>query len=127
MNYKLAGSAISGVVLAGTVIYLSFLVGDDARATALNLLVVVFGLALGWLLGILVSPYSTKEEQKFSEYAKVFGVFASGYLVAKTDQVIATLLHPDFVLDFIHGFRLLAFLVSLILGLVITFVFRQYG
>ncbi|MCI0513786.1 hypothetical protein L0128_11275 [candidate division KSB1 bacterium] len=97
------------------------------QSIALNLLLVVFGLALGWLLGILVSPYSSREAKKCSEYAKVLGVFVSGYLVAKIDPVIAALFNPTFVLDFIPGFRLIAFLVSLTIGLLITFVFRQYS
>jgi hypothetical protein len=127
MNYKLIGSATTGLVLGGTVTYLSFALGEDFNASALNLLIVVLGLALGWLLGILLSPYSGAEEKKFSEYAKAFGVFASGYLVAKVDKVIEALFQPDFILDSIHGFRVMAFVAALIIGLVVTFIFRRYG
>lgn len=127
MNYKLIGSATTGLVLGGTVTYLSFALGEDFKASALNLLIVVLGLALGWLLGILLSPYSGTEEKMFSEYAKAFGVFASGYLVGKVDKVIEELFQPDFILDSIHGFRVMAFVAALIIGLLVTFIFRRYG
>lgn len=127
MNYKLFGSVIAGLAMGGSVTYLSYMVGDDYKASALNLLIVILGLALGWLLGILLSPYSDVEEKKFTEYAKAFGVFASGYLVGKVDKVIEALFQPDFVLESVHGFRVMSFLAALIISLVLTFIFRRYG
>jgi len=127
MNYKLTFSAISAAVLGGTVVYLSLVVGEDAKASSLNLLIVVLGLSIGWLFGILLSPYSETEEKKFTDYAKAFGVFASGYLIGKVDKVLEELLKPDFILDSVHGFRVMAFAAAFIVGLVITFVFRRYG
>ena len=113
-NYKLIGSAAAGLALGGVVTYLSYAMGDDFKASSLNLLIVVLGLALGWLLGILLSPYSEREEKKFSEYAKV-------------DKVIEALFQPDFILDSVHGFRVMSFIAALIISLVFTFVFRRYG
>jgi len=127
MNYKLVGSAAAGLALGGTVTYLSYAMGDDFKASSLNLLIVVLGLALGWLLGILLSPYSETEEKKFTEYAKAFGVFASGYLVGKVDKVIEALFQPDFIIDSVHGFRVMSFLAAVIISLVFTFIFRRYG
>ncbi len=127
MSYKLFGSAVTGVVLGGTVTYFSYSVGDDFKASALNLLIVVLGLSLGWLLGILLSPYSGAEEKKFTEYAKAFSIFASGYLVGKVDKVIEALFQPDFILESVHGFRIMSFLAALIISLVMTFIFRRYG
>ena len=84
-------------------------------------------MSLGWLFGILLSPYSNDEGKKFTQYAKAFGVFASGYLVGKVDKVIEKMLEPDFILNSDHGFRVMAFMASVIIALVITFVFRRYG
>jgi hypothetical protein len=127
ISYKLIGSSAAGLVLGGTVTYLSYAMGDDFKASSLNILIVVLGLALGWLLGILLSPYSDTEEKKFTEYAKAFGIFASGYLVGKIDKVIEALFQPDFILDSVHGFRVMSFIAALIISLVFTFVFRRYG
>ncbi len=127
MNYKLIGSAATGLALGGTVTYLSYAVGDNFKDSSLNLLIVVLGFAFGWLLGILLSPYSEKEEKKFTEYAKAFGVFASGYLVGKADKAIEALFRPEFILDSTHGFRVMSFMAAVIISLVFTFVFRRYG
>jgi MFS family permease len=127
INYKLVGSGIVGLGLAGSVGYLSYYVAGDNQSAALNLLIVALGLALGWLLGILLSPYSDEEGKKFTQYAKAFGVFVSGYLVGKIDKVVEEVLKPDFILDSVHGFRGMAFLASAIIAIVITFVFRRYG
>lgn len=127
MNYKLWASGIVGVVLGGTVMYLSYAMGDDFKASSLNILIVVCGLVLGWLLGILLAPYSETEAKKFTAYAKAFSVFASGYLIGKIDKVVEALFQPNFILVPAHGFRFLSFLAALVIGLVFTFVFRMYG
>lgn len=127
MNYKLIGSAVFGLVLCMVVTTLSYLMGDDLKSSSLNLLIVVLGLSSGWLLGIFITPYSEAEEQKFTEYAKTFSVFVSGYLLGKVDRVIEALFQPDFILDSVNGFRLISFLASVIISLVVTFSFRKYG
>jgi hypothetical protein len=99
----------------------------DRSAVPMNLTVAAMGFAVGWLLGILLSPYSNNEQTRFTTYASAFGVFASGYLLGKTDKVLETILDPTFILDSVHGFRLLAFSTALILGLIVTFMFRQYA
>lgn len=126
-NYKLLGSAASGAVLVGSVAYLSYYVAADNKAAAFNLLIVALGLSLGWLSGILLSPYSDEEGKKFTQYAKAFGVFVSGYLIGKIDKVIEKMLEPAFILDSVNGFRIMAFVASVIIALVVAFAFRRYG
>lgn len=126
MNYKLWGSCAAAVLLGLAILILSFFVGAPAAAP-LNVAVIVLGAALGWLLGLLISPYSKREKDSFAIYTSAFGVFASGYLVGKADKVLGTILDPEFLLDTVHGFRTLAFVTALILGLIVTFVFRHYA
>lgn len=129
MNYKLLGSLATAVCLAGTLLYLAvdFKAGTTVPPVTLNVMVVLLGIAFGWLFGILLSPYSEDEKNKFSEYAKAFGVFASGYLVGKTDKVVEELFKPDFILDSVHGFRVMAFVSAFLISLITTFVFRRYA
>jgi hypothetical protein len=126
MNYKIWGSCASAGLLGLTIVVLSFYIGAPS-ATPLNIAVIVIGAAVGWLLGFVMSPYSKKEKDRFTVYASMFGVFASGYLVSKADKVLEKIFDPDFLLDSVHGFRTLAFVTALILGLVVTFVFREYA
>src|SRR6516165_4218509 len=117
MNYKIVGSCASAGLLGLTLVILSFYIGAPA-AVPISIAVIVVGTAVGWLLGLVVSPYSESEKTRFGGYARAFGVFASGYLVAKADKVLEKVFDPDFLLDSVHGFRTLSFATSLILGLI---------
>jgi hypothetical protein len=126
MNYKLWGTVISAGTLGLTVICLAFYVGDRT-ATPLNIAVIVIGYAFGWLLGIVTSPYTTKESDRFTKYSGAVAVFASGYLVSKADKALETLVDPAFILESVHGFRAISFATALVLGLIVTFAFREYA
>lgn len=126
MNYKLWWAVASCGALASAIVVTSFFVGGPA-AIALNLASVVVGFSAGWLLGIAMSPYTAKERDRFSQYAGIFGVFVSGYLVGKADKAVEMVFDPAFLVDPVHDFRLLAFVTALILGVIITFVFREYA
>jgi hypothetical protein len=126
LNYKLVVSGVFALLMGGTVIYLAVHFSTEPIESSLNILIVILGLALGWLLGILLSPYDNAEDKKFTMYAKAFGVFASGYLVGKVDKFIEELFNPAFILDSVHGFRVMAFMAALIISMVITFIFRLY-
>lgn len=108
MNWKIVGISISGLVLLGALVTLSFFVGETKIAIALNLAVLVFGASGGWIVGIVVSPYSSKEQSRFTALSKAVAVFGSGYLVGKIDKLVEKLLDPSLVLESAHGFRLLA-------------------
>lgn len=127
MNWKIAGSSISGFVLFAALCVLSFFVGETKITIALNLAVLVFGASGGWIVGIVVSPYSTEEQSRFTALSKAVAAFGSGYLVGKIDELIEKLLDPSLALESVHGFRLLAGLSAFALAMVITFVYRQYA
>lgn len=129
VNPKLIGSAATAAVLAGSLCYMAvdFKTGTTIAPATLNAMIVLLGLSFGWLFGILLSPYSDDEKNRFSEYAKAFGVFASGYLVGKTDKVVEELFKPDFLLDSLHGFRVMAFVSAFLISMIATFVFRRYA
>jgi hypothetical protein len=126
MNYKIWSSLLSAGALTLMIVGISFFVGTRSDR-ALNLTVIVVGFCVGWLLGIMMSPYSASEKTRFAQYASAFGAFVSGYLVSKADKFLEAILDPQFVLDSVHGFRVLAFVAALVLAAIITFVFREYA
>jgi hypothetical protein len=126
-NWKLGGSASFAAILAAALLYLSATFHINAVANEFNVLVVLLGFSVGWLAGILLSPYSEEEEKKFNQYAKAFGVFASGYLVGKVDKVVEELFKPEFILESTHGFRIMIFVSAVIISFIFTFVFRRYA
>ena len=126
MNWKVIGSTSAAVLLGGTMVVLSFCIGENMTVVVLNLAVLTLGFSVGWVIGILISPYDTEESKRFSVLTKAVGVFASGYLVGKIDKLVERLFNPDFVLDSIHGFRIIAFLTAAIVAMLVTFIYRWY-
>jgi hypothetical protein len=127
LNFKIIWSTVTACILGAVLIVLSFYLGNSSKEVAINIAVMVLGISLGWLIGIIISPYSVNEKKMFSEYTKAIGVFASGYLVGKIDRFIEALLRPDFILDSTIGFRFIAFISSLVIAIMITFVYRHYA
>jgi uncharacterized YccA/Bax inhibitor family protein len=127
MNWKIIGSSVFGLVLLVALVVLSYFVGETRVPIALNLTVLIFGATGGWIVGIVVSPYSTEEQSRFTALSKAVAVFGSGYLIGKVDKLVEKLLDPSLVLESVHGFRLLAGLSAFALVMVITFVYRQYA
>lgn len=125
-NPKLSGSSAFGALILAVLVYIAATFHQNAVANSINIAIVLLGLASGWLLGIMVSPYSKEEGDKINEYAKAFGVFASGYLVAKLDKVVEHMFSKDFIPEASNGFRLVAYLVALLIAMILTFVFRNY-
>ncbi len=127
MNWKIVGSSASALILFVALCILAFIVGDTKLSVALNFAVLVFGASLGWIVGIVVSPYSRTEQQQFTALSKALAAFASGYLVGKLDKLLEKLLDPSFALESVNGFRLLAFVSGFAIAMVLTFVYRQYA
>ena len=64
----------------------------DAVGFAYNVAAATFGLAMGWVVGIVISPSSTDEQSEFSLLTKAISTFLTGYVLAyfkdiKIDQV----------------------------------------
>src|SRR4051812_45046385 len=52
----------------------------------------LLGTALGWAVGLLLSPYNEAERSAFGELAKLVYGFISGYALSKLDPLITTAL-----------------------------------
>ena len=77
-----------GMLLAIVAIIYLMLQWPDWRYSALASVV---GGLFGWLLGVLLSPY-TSEKELFVSYAKAALAFATGFLVSKLDRVFELLM-----------------------------------
>ena len=127
-SYKLWGSSLVAALLIGAVVLLAFTFQTSTIARNVNCAIVVCGLALGWLIGTVISPYDENEKGRFAEFAKGIGVFVSGYLVGKVGHLIDEVARPQFLIyDMTNGFRALLFISSFLVATIVTFVFRKYG
>ncbi len=99
----------------------------NCPAVFLNITVIICGIALGWAAGILISPYDKEEKIQFGAITKAVSAFASGYLLAKIDPLVAKILDPAILASSLAMFRLMAFVASFLFGAIIAFVFRSYS
>jgi hypothetical protein len=64
------------------VVTISAQFATDAREFAYSVAAATFGLTLGWVLGIIISPGSKDEASEFSLLTKAISTFLTGYLLA---------------------------------------------
>lgn len=124
--YKLITSAVAGLVIIGTLLYLCFYIAIDKDVLTLNIATLILGIAIGWLIGVLISPYNTDEQTQFLTYTRAISVFVSGYLIAKVDKVVERMLSPDYLFNTITAFRGMSLITAIVVAMLVTFVFRQY-
>ena len=114
------------IVLALTLLFSAYFLFESAQERAVTVVVGVLGGALGWVLGILSSPYDKQERNQFSEYAKIVYGFLTGYLVSKADRLFELALADRLFSTDAFVFRVLYFLAAFFLAFLIAFVGRRY-
>jgi hypothetical protein len=124
MNWKLWNSVLAGclfiAVLIGLVVWESW--ADTAKMPA-SLALLLFGLAAGWVFGVLISPYTSEETKQFSEYTKLVSTAIGGYIAGKSDTIFSKIADFDTLATVRSASAISAFLVSA----VIVFYFRRYA
>ena len=90
----------------------------------------IAGASLGWIIGILMSPYR-HELSKFTELAKIAYGFLTGYILSKVDPLIAKLVSVDNITtqnsensDF--AIIVTYFFASFITAISLTYISRSY-
>jgi hypothetical protein len=91
-------------------IALCFQIAPTPDDRYLNLAIFGASVIIGWLLGTLISAGTSREEAQFGKAAKAISAFASGYVLAKIDNVVNALLAPKALLEsanLLPAFRLI--------------------
>lgn len=127
MNIKLIISGVVILSLYALIGWLTTRVKKEPSDVAINLGLVILGGAIGWVIGIFLTPYGEGQKAEFAEYASVIALFASGYLVGKIDAAISHLLKPENLFTPMVGFRLVITFSSFLLGMLVTVVIRYYA
>jgi hypothetical protein len=71
-------AVLMGWVYVGLAAVLISVLSDTRQAEALSASVAMMGAAIGWLLGVALSPYTRKEESSFTKYGAAVAAFGSG-------------------------------------------------
>ncbi|WP_345986706.1 hypothetical protein WCX49_06160 [Sulfurimonas sp. HSL-1656] len=127
MNIKLIMSGIVILSVYALIGWLSTRVKKEPSDVPINLGLVILGGAIGWVVGIFLTPYSAGQKAEFAEYASVIALFSSGYLVGKVDAAISHMLRPENLFTPMVGFRLIITFSSFLLGMLVTVVIRYYA
>jgi len=105
----------------------SYLVGTTSQDYALNWTMIIVGAAIGWMVAVLLSPDTSAQGKRLKRGAAALSALASGYIIGKGEDSIKELLKPGFLFTPLVGFRVLAFVGSFSVSLILVFVRREYG
>src|ERR1044072_6818563 len=103
----------------------SYLVGRTPQEYALNWTVIIVGAAIGWMVAVLLSPATSSQGKRLKRGAAALSALASGYIIGKGEDSIKELLKPGFLFTTLVGFRVLAFIGSFSVTLILVFVRRE--
>ena len=109
-------------VLAMAALYIT----TEPVVIPMNATIMILGLSLGWLCGTFMTPYNNRESEYVSSFTKAVSVFASGYLIGKADKLVEYILSPSFLINTLSAFRIMSFVASFVISLMLTYNFRQY-
>ena len=127
MNFKIMISGVVILFLYCVLVWLATKVKKSESDVAINIGLLILGGAIGWVIGIFLTPYGEGQKAEFSEYASVIALFVSGYLVGKVDAAISHLFKPEYLFTQVAGFRLVTTFSSFLLGMLVTVVIRYYA
>ena len=122
IGFSFAGLCVFGIVYAA----LAMKTPADLSPRQLNLVILISGGLVGWVVGMLITPVSPKEQAVFSETGKALSTFVMGYLVAKIDRIFDVAMKKDENVNALLVGRLLMFVSMFALGVLATFVWRSY-
>jgi hypothetical protein len=121
---------ISTFIVAGLVSFLLLFVAwfhdkgkGNARNITTNYLVVGLGMSLGWLLGIVLQPFTSGEAGKFVAYAGAISAFLTGYGAGKLDDLVKYIFNPQNLTQR-RAFHGALFLVSFAIALIVVYEAR---
>jgi hypothetical protein len=126
---------LSDVIIAGVVAAILYcgllwfaLSYQEGKYTQILVLSGITAAALGWIFGIMISPYNSGERSAFSEHARLVYGFVTGYVISKLDPLLTRLIETksgqglDQRLFAVALFAIASFLIAI--G--VTYISRSY-
>jgi len=117
---------LSGYFLGAAAFATSIVIARTIDLWWLNVAICIFGFALGWNVGFLLSPFP-EEKLEFVTLGKAVAAFVGGFLVAKLDVLFAAPQLQKLVGSDVSVTRFLLFGITFFVGVQTTWVGRRYG
>jgi hypothetical protein len=118
--------ATTSSIICGTAILIfGYIISPSCKDIAITYTVILLGILLGWLVGMITTPYDHRDGSKIIKFSTLIGTFISGFLLSKLDKVVDVILSNG-VQSELMGMRLLLFACSFILVWIVVFIYRVY-
>ena len=113
----------------GVAIFLIWMFHSDGtnKELAYSLFIGFGGITIGWLIGVLSSPFSKSEKKSFNQIRTAIIGFLSGYFFSKIEPVFSWAFeHPELITTDDTILRLLIFVSGGIFGFIYMLIYRKY-
>jgi len=124
-NYKFIATLIFAFSFAIFLSFFAYKIDTHETVYPITYVICLTGCVLGWLVGIITTPYDNVDENKTSKFSKLIGTFISGYFLSKFDKVISSQLKGEAISP-LSATRALLFISFFALAWIMTYVFRLY-
>lgn len=123
--WTIASSLLSGV-MGFVALLLVIRVGkkEDPSDFRLTLIGVIAGAALGWAIGMLVSPKNSDEEALFGRYQALVGGFVSGFLSSKFTTLFNNLQDKGAFTNRAALSKIMSFAAALLFAMLVVYSVR---
>jgi hypothetical protein len=120
-------TGISGLFFGVALLFFAYKIGPGQDVYPVTYIICIAGCILGWVIGMISSPYNEEDKSKLNNFSKLIGTFLSGYILSKFDKVIETIVNPTTLLSQLVGLRVLLFICFFGIMWVVVFAFRRYS
>jgi MFS family permease len=127
VNWRLISSYIIGAAILIAMIIAAFVFPPQKQDRWMSLMLLIGGISVGWIIGIIMSPYTAGEKTKFESYMKAVASFLSGYVVAHLNDLIKHIMKTEFLGNPLHLFQLILLLASFCVSVVLVYYTREYA
>ena len=124
-NWKIMSTTFVACVVYLSVFFCAYKIGSK-EVIPITYICCISGFVLGWIVGLITSPYDKDDKDRLSGFTKTIGTFLSGYILSKFDKVFDKAVDPKLLLTDLMGARLLLSLCSFGVTWIIVFVYRSY-
>jgi uncharacterized YccA/Bax inhibitor family protein len=92
----------------------------------IQILICTLGAVLGWIVGIIITPFNEAERKQFSVLVKTFAALLSGFVLGKIELILNAEPVKKIIDDDRAPFSLLIFSICFFVGVLFTFIGRKY-
>lgn len=122
-KFKILSSYILGGI---AIVFCLWTAATAGKNWELQLLLCIFGGAVGWCLGLYLTPASHGEKEQLSEFSKVLLTLASGFGLGKSEEIATKVSEWFPPTEGESAIRLLLFLCMLMIGALFTYISRLF-